>query len=155
MLCAGTGCVSNNSLKIKDILEKEITKHNLQDEVSVVLTGCNGFCANGPIMVVKPEGVFYQLLSDEDIPGLVEEHFLKGRPVKKLFYVEPASEETIPSMNEIPFFKHQMFWAMRNKGAIDPEVIAEYIARDGYFGAAKALQEMSPEQIIGEVKASG
>jgi len=106
-------------------------------------------------MLVQPEGIYYQKLKAQDVPHLVEEHFLKGRPVKKLFYVEPASKETIPKMDQIPFFAHQMFWVMRNKGAIDPEVIDEYIARDGYFGAAKALQEMTAEQIIAEIKTSG
>jgi len=99
--------------------------------------------------------IFYQKLIPEDVPELVEEHFLKGRPVKRLFYTEPASEETIPDMNSIPFFSHQHFWVMRNKGLIDPEVIDEYIARDGYFGVAKALQEMTPEQIVEEIKISG
>jgi NADH-quinone oxidoreductase subunit F/NAD(P)H dehydrogenase (quinone)/NADP-reducing hydrogenase subunit HndC len=106
-------------------------------------------------MLVQPEGIFYQRLTPEIVPHLVEEHFLKGRPVKKLLYVEPASKKTIPKMNEIPFFANQMFWVMRNKGVIDPEVIDEYIARDGYFGAAKALRDMTPEQIVEEVKLSG
>jgi NADH-quinone oxidoreductase subunit F/NAD(P)H dehydrogenase (quinone)/NADP-reducing hydrogenase subunit HndC len=106
-------------------------------------------------MLVQPEGIYYQKLKVKDVPHLVEEHFLKGRPVKKLFYKEPASKETIPTMEQIPFFANQMFWVMRNKGAIDPEEIDEYIARDGYFGAAKALQEMTPEEIIEEVRASG
>ncbi|MGD2186020.1 MAG: NADH-quinone oxidoreductase subunit NuoF [Desulfobacterales bacterium] len=155
MLCGGTGCQANESGVFQEALQKELKRRELSDEIKIIETGCNGFCAVGPVMLVQPEGIFYQKLKPKDVPHLVEEHFLKGRPVKKLFYVEPASKETIPSMNEIPFFKHQMFWAMRNKGVIDPEVIDEYIARDGYFGAAKALQEMSPEQIINEVKASG
>ena len=106
-------------------------------------------------MLVQPEGIFYQKLNAEDMPELVEEHFLKGRPVKRLFYVEPASDETIPSMEDIPFFAKQQLIVMRNKGMIDPEKIDEYIARDGYFATAKALQEMTPEQIIEEVKLSG
>jgi NADH-quinone oxidoreductase subunit F/NAD(P)H dehydrogenase (quinone)/NADP-reducing hydrogenase subunit HndC len=106
-------------------------------------------------MLVHPEGIFYQKLTLDEIPKLVEEHFLKGRPYKKLQYVEPASKETIPIMHDIPFFAHQMFWVMRNKGIIDPEIIDEYIARDGYFGVAKALKEMTPDQIIEEVKISG
>jgi NADH-quinone oxidoreductase subunit F/NAD(P)H dehydrogenase (quinone)/NADP-reducing hydrogenase subunit HndC len=106
-------------------------------------------------MLVHPEGIFYQKLTLDEIPKLVEEHFLKGRPYKKLQYVEPASKETIPIMNDIPFFAHQMFWVMRNKGIIDPEIIDEYIAGDGYFGVAKALKEMTPDQIIEEIKISG
>jgi len=155
MLCSGTGCQASKSGVFQEALQKELERRGLANEIKIIETGCNGFCAVGPVMLVQPEGIFYQKLKPKDIPHLVEEHFLKGRPVKRLFYVEPASKETIPNMYEIPFFKHQLFWAMRNKGAIDPEVIDEYIARDGYFGAAKALQQMSPAQIIEEVKTSG
>ena len=76
MLCAGTGCVSNKAFKIREVLEKELQKRGLQDEIAVVSTGCNGFCAQGPVMVVQPEGIFYQMLTEKDVPGLVEEHFL-------------------------------------------------------------------------------
>jgi NADH-quinone oxidoreductase subunit F/NAD(P)H dehydrogenase (quinone)/NADP-reducing hydrogenase subunit HndC len=155
MLCGGTGCQANDGVAFQQALEKELDRQGLSDEIKVIETGCNGFCAVGPVMLVQPEGIFYQKLKPKDVPFLVEEHFLKGRPVKKLFYVEPASKETIPNMNQIPFFSHQMFWVMRNKGVIDPEVIDEYIGRDGYFGAAKALKEMTPEEIVEEVKISG
>ena len=155
MLCGGTGCHATGTKKFQEALQKELERQGLAEEIKIIETGCNGFCAVGPIMLVQPEAIYYQKLKVADVPHLVEEHFLKGRPVKKFFYVEPASKETIPNMYDIPFFSHQMFWVMRNKGAIDPEVIEEYIATDGYFGAAKALQEMTPEQIIGEVKASG
>jgi len=155
MLCAGTGCVSNNSFKIKEALEKEIKKHVLQDEILVVMTGCNGFCAVGPIMVVKPDGIFYQNLTEEDIPYLVEEHFLKGRPVQKLMYFPPKEREVIPKMMDIGFFAHQTLIALKNRGLIDPEQINEYIARDGYRALAKALTSMTPEQVIKEIKDSG
>lgn len=154
MLCGGTGCHSSGTQAVMDALRSELQRQGLAEEVVVVETGCNGFCAVGPVMLVQPEGIFYQKLTPKDIPFLVEEHFLKGRPVKKLQYVESASEETIPNMNEIPFFSHQLLWVLRNKGLIDPEVIDDYIARDGYFGAAKALQEMTSEQIVAEVKTS-
>ena len=155
MLCAGTGCVSNNSFKIKEALEKEIKKHGLQDEILVVMTGCNGFCAVGPIMVVKPDGIFYQNLTEEDTPYLVEEHFLKGRPVQKLMYFPPKEKEVIPKMMDIGFFAHQTLIALKNRGLIDPEKIDEYIARDGYRALAKALTSMTPEQVIKEIKDSG
>jgi NADH-quinone oxidoreductase subunit F len=155
MLCAGTGCVSNKSFKIQEALEAELKKHNLQDEIRVVLTGCNGFCAQGPVMVVKPDDIFYQLLTEEDIPHLVEEHFLKGRPVERLLYTPPLEELPVPTMSEIGFFSKQRLIALRNRGLIDPEQIDEYIARDGYTALAKVLTEMKPEQIIEEVKASG
>jgi NADH:ubiquinone oxidoreductase subunit F (NADH-binding)/(2Fe-2S) ferredoxin/Pyruvate/2-oxoacid:ferredoxin oxidoreductase delta subunit len=155
MLCGGTGCHASGTRDFKTALQKELDRQGLAEEIKIIETGCNGFCAVGPVMLVQPEGIFYQKLKVKDAPQLVEEHFLKGRPVKKLFYVEPSSKETIPTMAQIPFFANQMFWVMRNKGIIDPELIDEYIARDGYFGAAKALEEMTPEQIIEEVKTSG
>jgi NADH:ubiquinone oxidoreductase subunit F (NADH-binding)/(2Fe-2S) ferredoxin/NAD-dependent dihydropyrimidine dehydrogenase PreA subunit len=155
MLCGGTGCHSTGSTAVLAALEEELERKDLSDEVKIIETGCNGFCAVGPVMLVQPEGIFYQKIKVADIPELVDEHFLKGRPLERLFYKEPASKETIPNMAEIPFFKSQVFWAMRNKGVIDPEVIDEYIARDGYFGAAKALKEMTPDGIIEEVLASG
>ncbi|MBS3732038.1 MAG: NAD(P)H-dependent oxidoreductase subunit E, partial [Desulfobacterales bacterium] len=155
MLCGGTGCHASGSSEVKKALEAELRRQNLDREIRIIETGCNGFCAVGPVMLVQPEGIFYQQLQPEDVQELVEEHFLKGRPVQRLFYKEPASKETIPVMSDIPFFANQMFWAMRNKGQIDPESIDEYIARDGYFGMARALNEMSPAEIIGEIKASG
>jgi len=155
MICAGTGCVANGSLKVKDALETELVKRNLQNEVKLVLTGCNGFCAKGPVMVVYPEDIFYQLVKPEDVPHLVEEHFIKGRPVQKFLYTPPMDKKTIPVMNEIPFFKHQVLRALRNRSLIDAEKIEEYIARDGYMAAAKALTEMTPEQIVTEMKKSG
>jgi len=155
MICAGTGCVACGSVKIKDILKAELKNKGLENEIQVVMTGCNGFCANGPIMAVLPEGIFYQKLKPEDIPFLVEEHFLKGRPVEKFMYKELEKKTAVPAMKDIPFFNLQVLRALRNKGMIDPEKIEDYIARDGYQAAAKALLQMTPEQIINEMKASG
>jgi NADH:ubiquinone oxidoreductase subunit F (NADH-binding)/(2Fe-2S) ferredoxin/NAD-dependent dihydropyrimidine dehydrogenase PreA subunit len=155
MLCAGTACVANRSFKIKEALEKEIKKRGLDTEIQVVPTGCNGFCAEGPLMVVQPDGIFYRQLTEEDIPYLVEEHFLKGRPVKKLMFTPPETEKPIPMVSNIEFFKHQMLIALRNRGLIDPEKIDEYIGRDGYSALAKALTSMRTEEVIKEVKESG
>jgi NADH:ubiquinone oxidoreductase subunit F (NADH-binding)/(2Fe-2S) ferredoxin/Pyruvate/2-oxoacid:ferredoxin oxidoreductase delta subunit len=155
LVCAGTGCVSCGSFKIKEALEKEIKKRKLQDEVQVVATGCNGFCERGPIVLVQPDGIFYQLLKVEDVPHLVEEHLLKGRPVKKLMYVPPAEKQPVPKMKDIEFFKHQRLIVLRNRGRIDPEKVEEYIAFDGYEAMGKALTEMTPETIIAEISASG
>ena len=155
LLCGGTGCHASGAAKVRETLEKELVKHKLDKEIVVIETGCNGFCAQGPLMVVQPEGIFYQKLNSEGIPHLVEEHFLKGRPVKKLFYKEPASAETIPEIDQIPFYAKQHPIVLRNRGALDPESIDEYIALDGYIGAGKALLEMTPEEIINEMKKSG
>jgi len=155
MLCAGTGCVSNKSFKIKEALEKELREHNLENEVAIVMTGCIGFCAVGPLMTVLPDGIFYHSLTEEVIPNLVEEHFLKGRPVEKLMFVPPAEKEAIPKISDIDFFSRQSLIVLKNRGLIDPEKIDEYIARDGYKALAKALTQMTPEGIIKELKDSG
>jgi NADH-quinone oxidoreductase subunit F/NAD(P)H dehydrogenase (quinone)/NADP-reducing hydrogenase subunit HndC len=155
LLCGGTGCRASGSEEVKKALQKELLKLNLNKEIRVIETGCNGFCAQGPVMVVQPEGIFYQKLKAEDIPHLVEEHFLKGRPVKKLFYKGPAGAETIPGIDDIPFYAKQQLIVLRNRGIIDPEQIDEYIARDGYMAVGKALLEMSPQEIVNEIKKSG
>jgi NADH:ubiquinone oxidoreductase subunit F (NADH-binding)/(2Fe-2S) ferredoxin/Pyruvate/2-oxoacid:ferredoxin oxidoreductase delta subunit len=123
--------------------------------VAVVLTGCNGFCAQGPVAVVKPDEIFYQLLTEKDIEHLVEEHFLKGRPVQKLMYTPPAEKAPVPKMSDIGFFSKQRLIALRNRGLIDPEQIDEYIARGGYTALVKVLNGMKPNKIIEEVKQSG
>jgi len=155
MICTGTGCVSNGAFRIKDSLEEELSKLDLQDEVQVVTTGCNGFCANGPIVVVQPDGIFYQLLTEDVIPYLVEEHFLKGRPVQKLMYIPPEEETPVPKMKDIGFFGKQRLIALANRGIINPEEIDEYIGRDGYKAFSKALTRMTPQDIIEEIKKSG
>jgi NADH:ubiquinone oxidoreductase subunit F (NADH-binding)/(2Fe-2S) ferredoxin/ferredoxin len=155
MLCGGTGCIAGNSLKIKNALDEELKNRGLEEEIDVVLTGCNGFCAEGPVMTVYPEDIFYEKVTVKDVPLIVEEHFIKGRPVERLMYKEPLKKQVIPLMKEIPFFSLQVLRALRNKGLIDAEKIDEYIARDGYQAAAKALTEMTPEQIIDELKRSG
>jgi NADH:ubiquinone oxidoreductase subunit F (NADH-binding)/(2Fe-2S) ferredoxin len=155
MLCAGTGCVASGTMKVKTALQEELKKRGLEEEIKLVLTGCNGYCAEGPVMVVHPDEIFYQKLTVEDIPSLVEEHFLKGRPYQKLMFKEPEKKAAMPLMKDIPFFKYQVLRVLRNKGLIDPEKIEEYIARDGYQAAAKALMQMTPEDIIKVVKDSG
>ncbi len=155
LICAGTGCVSNKSLQVRTALQEELKKCGLEEEVQVVITGCNGFCAVGPVMVVYPEGIFYQRLTREDIPLLVSEHFLKGRPVEKLMYREEEKKATVPRMQDISFFGLQVLRALRNRGIIDAEKIEEYIGRDGYQALGKALTELTPEGIIEEVKISG
>ncbi|MGD0887584.1 MAG: NADH-ubiquinone oxidoreductase-F iron-sulfur binding region domain-containing protein [Thermodesulfovibrionales bacterium] len=155
MLCGGTGCTAAGSLKVKQALKEEIKSKGLSGEINVLLTACNGFCAHGPIMIVYPDKVFYQKVSTADVPLIVEEHLIKGRPVERLMYKEPIKKLPLPVIQDIPFFNLQVLRALRNKGMIDPEKIEEYIARDGYQAAAKALTAMTPEQIIHEIKMSG
>ncbi len=155
LMCAGTACVSCGTFKVRERLQKELKDRGLEEEVKVVITGCNGFCAEGPIMVIYPEGIFYGHLKPEDTALIVEEHILKGRPVPKFFYKEPVKKEAIPLLKDIPFFGLQVLRVLRNRGLIDPENIEEYIAKDGYVALHKALTQMTPEQIIAEMKESG
>ncbi|PKN35302.1 MAG: hydrogenase [Deltaproteobacteria bacterium HGW-Deltaproteobacteria-19] len=155
LLCGGTGCHASGSLAVKKALVAELMKRNLAEEIKVVETGCNGFCAQGPIMVVYPEGIIYMMIKAEDVPELVEEHLVKGRVLERLLYREPTTEAVIPTMQEIPFFALQELRVLRNRGLIDPERIEEYIARDGYAGMAKALTEMTSAEIVQVMLDSG
>jgi len=152
LICAGTSCVSSGSLDLRDALVEEIRKRELEDEVYVATTGCNGFCAAGPLMIAYPDEIFYQKLGVEDVPFFVEEYLLKGRVVKKHIFESPEAAELIPKIKDIGFFSQQILVALKNRGLIDPDKIDEYIARDGYTGIAKALLEMTPEQIVEEMK---
>lgn len=154
LVCGGTGCVSSGSRKLQQALKDELEKRKIS-EYKVVETGCHGFCEMGPLVIVYPEGTFYVRVQVEDVPELVEEHLIKGRIVQRLLYRAPVTEEQVPSYGEIPFYKKQMRVALRNCGHINPEVIQEYIARDGYEALARALNTMTPEEVIAEVKKSG
>jgi len=155
LVCAGASCVSSGSQAVADALEQAIADHGLKSEIKVVRTGCMGSCDLGPVAVVYPEGVFYKQLTVDDAEVLVEEHLLKGRPVERLMYVPPEEVRPALSMDQIPFFALQHKIVLRNCGEIDPGNIEEYIARDGYEALAKALTEMTPPQVIEEVKLSG
>lgn len=155
MICTCTNCISNGALKVKDALEAEVARRGLEKEVEVAQTGASGLCVKGPILMVQPEGIFYQYVKEETVAELVEEHFVKGRPVESLMYVPPGEETPIPKMCDIPFFKSQKLVVLRNRGLIDPEKIDDYIANDGYRALAKVLSGMAPEEVIEEVKQSG
>jgi NADH-quinone oxidoreductase subunit F/NAD(P)H dehydrogenase (quinone)/NADP-reducing hydrogenase subunit HndC len=155
LICGGTGCHATGSIRVKDALLAVIKEKGLGETVQVIETGCNGFCAMGPILVVHPGDIFYQKLTVEDMPELVESHLINGKPVERLLYKDPVSKAKIAVQTEIPFFAHQMPRALRNKGLINPESINDYIGRNGYAGAAKALFDMTAEQIIQEMKISG
>jgi len=155
MVCGGTGCTSSNSDRVAKCFEEEIANKGLDKEVQVVRTGCFGLCELGPVVVVYPEGVFYSRVKEEYVPEIVEEHLLKGRVVKKYLYGESVTEEGIKPLEETAFFKKQQRVALRNCGLINPEDIKEAIAFDGYKALAKVLTEMTPEQVIAEIKKSG
>ena len=156
LICGGTGCTSSKSVEIKNAMEAEIIKLGLEDEVKVVLTGCFGLCALGPIMIVYPEGTFYSNVTVADVPELVSEHLLKGRPVDRLEYHEVKENVSkAMSLSETAFYKKQKRVALRNCGVINPENIDEYIAMDGYQALGKVLTEMTPDEVINCILDSG
>jgi len=156
LVCGGTGCTSSGSMNIIDKFNDELEKHGLQNEIKLVRTGCFGLCEVGPIVIVYPEGAFYSRVKVEDVPEIVAEHLVKGRIVTRLLYHDSiAEEQAIKSLDEVGFYKKQLRLALRNCGVIDPENIDEYIAFDGYKALGRVLTEMTPEQVIDTIKASG
>ena len=155
LICGGTGCTSSGSAAIEKALVSEIAKNGLTEEVQVVKTGCFGLCALGPIMIVYPEGTFYSMVKEEDIPEIVEEHLLKGRVVTRLVYQETVTDNGIKSLQDTAFYKKQNRVALRNCGVINPENIEEYIGENGYQALAKVLTEMTPEDVIQTILDSG
>jgi len=155
LICAGAACISAGEESFKSALERELKEAGIYDEVKIIETGCFGTCDLGPVMAIYPEGTFYIRLKPQDAKDIVHEHLLKGRVVERLLVKEPELKKTIPTINELPFFKNQVRIALRNVGFIDPLNIEEYIARDGYSALAKVLTEMKPEEVIEEVKKSG
>ncbi len=157
LICGGTGCTSSGSQKIQDTLAAELKANGLEEEVAIVRTGCFGLCENGPVMIVYPEGSFYSRVTPEDVKEIVSEHLLKGRIVQRLLYKDSVDAEsnTIKSLDNTPFYKKQKRVALRNCGIINPEIIDEYIAYDGYQALGKVLTEMTPDDVINTLKASG
>ena len=155
LVCGGTGCTSSHSLLIAEKLKEELKAKGLDKEVNVITTGCFGLCALGPIMVVYPEGSFYSMVKLEDVPEIVEEHLNKGRIVTRLLYQETVEDDTIKSLSKTAFYEKQERVALRNCGVIDPEIIDDYIANDGYAALGKVLTEMKPEEVIQTILDSG
>jgi len=149
LLCAGTACLSSGSRAVRQALIEALSAHGLTQEVRVVETGCMGPCELGPVLLVYPEGTFYVRVKPEDAEEIVVEHFLKGRPVRRLLWAGEA-----PPLKELDFFARQKKVVLANCGMIDPEEIDEYIAVGGYEGLIRAL-ERSPEEVIEEVKRAG
>jgi len=155
LVCGGTSCHSSESDAIVCNLRDELEAKGLMDSVQVIMTGCFGFCEKGPIVKVMPDNTIYVQVKPEDAQTIVEEHVIKGRKVTRLLYKDPVTKEPISDSKHMGFFKKQLRVVLRNCGFINPENIDEYIARDGYQALGKVLTEMTPEQVIKEVKDSG
>ena len=155
LVCGGTGCMSSQSQKLIDNLNAEIAKAGLSDKVNAHITGCFGFCEQGPIVKVFPDDVFYVQVAPEDAAELVKTHLVDGNRVHRLLYQDPDSHEKVNTQHEMSFYKKQKRIALRNCGLINPELISEYIACRGYEAIGRCITEKTPQDVIDEIKLSG
>ena len=155
LVCGGTGCRVSQSEAIKAELERELIANELENEAKVVTTGCFGFCEKGPIVKVHPDNTFYVKVKPQDAAEIVREHVIKGRKVERLLYTNPEKKEQVADSKHTGFYRKQIRIALRNCGFIDPENIDEYLARNGYEALGKVLSQMTPEEVIKEIKDSG
>jgi NADH-quinone oxidoreductase subunit F/NADP-reducing hydrogenase subunit HndC len=155
LVCGGTGCIASDSEKVAKNLEVIIKARGYDKEVSVVKTGCFGFCEQGPIVKIEPDNIFYVRVGAKDAKEIVDEHIIKGRKVERLLYKDPEDNKPISRQEDIQFYKKQLRVALRNCGFINPEDIYEYIAAGGYEALGKALTQMTRDEVVEEIKASG
>ena len=153
LVCHGTGCTSSKSPKIIENFRKILEEKNIEN-VRVIQTGCFGLCAKGPIVIIRPEDVFYAMVKPEDCAEIIEKHIEKGELVERLL-CKDVDNTVVKRLDELNFYKKQKRIALQNCGVIDPENIDEYIAFDGYKALEKALFEMTPDSVIEEISASG
>jgi NADP-reducing hydrogenase subunit HndC len=154
LVCAGAGCISSGCKEVERNLIGELQSHHLDNEIKVVGTGCIGSCDLGPVIVVYPEGVFYERVKPQDVREIVEGHLIGNEPVEKLLHRD-SNGQVITHYKDIPFFNQQVRIALRNVGSINPEVIEEYVARDGYAALGKVLTSYKPEDVVDIIKRSG
>jgi len=155
LVCTGGGCIASGALEVSAAFTKELEDMGLAGENRVIETGCLGPCAVGPVVLIYPDGVFYQNVNIPDVHEIVAEHLLKGRIVNRLVSHAPGTDRTVAEISDVEFFSRQIKIVLRNSGIIDPLKIEEYIAREGYQALAKVLTEMTPEEVITEVTRSG
>jgi NADH-quinone oxidoreductase subunit F len=156
-VCGGTGCRANGSLELSEALRGELDANGRQD-VEIMLSGCHGFCQQGPVVVVDPQGIFYRMVGledrERDVRDIVQKNIIGGDPVERLLYIDPRTGEKTLRYSEIPFYAKQKRIALRNNGKIDPNNIEDYIAADGYAALAKVIAT-DPEEVIDWVTRSG
>lgn len=153
-VCGGTGCHAYGSAKVTDIFNEKINEEKLKDKVSLLVTGCHGFCEQGPIVVIRPKNIFYANVKPDDVPEIIDETVIKGKIIDRLLYVDPVTGKRIVYENELPFYKNQTRLLFGKNGIIDPRSIEDYIGIEGYSALAKALSQMKPQEIIEAVKQS-
>jgi NADH:ubiquinone oxidoreductase subunit F (NADH-binding)/(2Fe-2S) ferredoxin/Pyruvate/2-oxoacid:ferredoxin oxidoreductase delta subunit len=153
-ICAGTGCLALGAQKVIEAFKEELKKHGLEKKVALRETGCPGFCEKGTIVVIYPKGIYYLQVQPSDVPEIVEKSLLDDTLVERLLYIDSDTQEKAIHEDEIPFYKHQMRLLIGNNVKIDPKNIEDYIALGGYCVLARVLHEMTPEDVLEEVKNS-
>ncbi|MHB8124738.1 MAG: NADH-quinone oxidoreductase subunit NuoF [Desulfitobacteriaceae bacterium] len=155
LVCAGTGCASSGANKIIDLLNQEIERQGLSDKVTTVSTGCHGFCEQGPTLIIEPKKTLYTMVKPEDVPEIVQKDLIQGERVERLLYVDPLTGQQTTTFENTQFFAKQERVVLSNCGFIDPERIDDYWAKDGYKGLVHALQDLTQDEVIEEMKKSG
>ena len=154
-ICAGTGCLACGCEKVTETFRQELKKNKLEDAVEIKTTGCHGFCERGPLVVIQPQGLFYQKVTSTTAHDIIEQTIKNGQIVKKLLYHDPITKEIIQHEKDIPFYKKQKRLIFGKNGFMDPTAINDYIILGGYQGMAKAITTIEPDAIIEEVTKSG
>ncbi len=155
LVCAGTGCASSGAHKIIDVLREEVMRQGLERKVSIVSTGCHGFCEQGPTLIIEPQQTLYTLVKPEDIPEIVAQDLMESKLVERLLYTDPLTKKQATTFANSNFFAKQVRVVLKNCGFIDPERIEDYVQNGGYKGLANALKTMSPDEVVEEVKKAG
>lgn len=155
LICAGTGCVSSGSKKLAKKLEEELSVNGLTDRVKVKITGCHGFCEQGPLLIVEPLKTFYTRVQEEDVSEIVAKDLLAGEVVERLLFKDPITGEAAKTYETVPFYARQQRLVLRNCGHSNPEEVSDYVANNGYKALAKVLFNMTPQQVVDDVKVSG
>jgi NADH:ubiquinone oxidoreductase subunit F (NADH-binding)/(2Fe-2S) ferredoxin/ferredoxin len=153
-LCSGTACHASGSEEVAASIEEEIKKQGMSDKVDFRKTGCHGFCEKGPIIVIHPEKICYLQIEPKDIPEIISQTIKEKKVIERLLYTDPTTNEKVVHESEIPFYKNQERLVFGSNGEIDPTSIDDYLALGGYSALAKALSQMTPEQVLEEVKKS-
>jgi NADP-reducing hydrogenase subunit HndC len=157
IVCHGTGCMANGSAKVTQMIKEELKTSGIDAKVfpGIKTTGCQGFCSRGPLVLIRPQGIFYQQVKPKDVPEIIQSTLIDNQPVKRLLYKDPKSGKRILTEEEIPFYKLQERVVLHNIGKIDPSDIYDSIASGGYQALAKAISAMTPEQVVEEIEKSG
>ncbi|MGW8322819.1 MAG: NAD(P)H-dependent oxidoreductase subunit E, partial [Thermodesulfobacteriota bacterium] len=154
-LCGGTGCTASGSGPVKQAFIQELEKRSLTEKMDVKITGCHGFCEQGPVCVILPQKILYRQVTEDDVSEIVEHTLVKGEIVERLLWVNPQTGEKVIYDDEVPFYAKQMRRVLKNNGLVDPTDPMDSIARGGYASLAKALSSMTPDEVVSEVEKSG